>query len=239
MPKTQLTDTLRSLRTAVIMVLAVLLAGCNVSERLYKDIPDTTRGFAPHLQQVLNNVALFTENPLSWPSHVLVYKGSLETRDQWVGAIGFAVKLENTSYATVHGDLANLEDPYDIKRVRLLYQWQVGFIDFDALEKKWNEIRDRPMLDGSGEPILGKDGRPTFAALPLPVTREMKRDWTTQNALQSFGRMGGTTSSLMVDATSIWVTDQEAAHQFSQAVLQAMANSRAKARWGDAAMMTP
>lgn len=239
MRQIQKTAITRTLGAALMLVSAVIMCGCNVSERVYKDIPTVTRGFTPHMQQVLNNVAIFTRDPSAWPSHVLVYKGSFEMRNQWVGSVGTSTKLENTSYATTRWELANLEDPYDIKRVRLLYQWQVGFIDFDALEKQWNEIRDRPLLDGSGKPILGKDGRPTFMSLPLPIKRDMKRDWTTQNALESFGKLGGSSSGLPVDSTSIWVTDEEAAYQFSWAVLEAMANSRVKARWSDAVMMTP
>jgi hypothetical protein len=195
------------------------------------------RGFRPHVQQVMDNVAAFTKDPGVWPTHVLVYKGTFETRNQWTGSVGTSTKLENTSYGLTRWELASLDDPYDIRRVRLLYQWQVGHIDFDDLERHWNEIRDRMVLDGNGKPVLGADGRPTFNALALPITRETKRDWTTDSFSKSVGGVAGRSGAVGLPA--VWVADTEGATQFSLAILTAMANTRVKARWGDAVMMTP
>jgi hypothetical protein len=229
-----------SILTAMaVLALAMGLGGC-AAQRLTDDVPDITRGYRPHLQQVLDNLAAFTKDPGAWPAHVLIYKGTFETRNQWTGSIGTSTKLENTTYGMTRWELASLDDPYDIRRVRLLYQWQVGHIDFDELERRWNEIRDRAVLDGNGRAALGPDGRTTFNALPLPVTRQTKRDWTTDNLSKSAGGLSGRTGPVGLPATTIvFVTDTEGATQFGLAILTAMANSRVKARWGDASMMTP
>ncbi len=137
-------------------------------------------------------------------------------------------------------ELSNLEDPYDLRRVRLLYQWQVGHIPFDQLEKEWSQIRDRPLLDGAGKPVLGSDGQPIFHAVSLPVARDTKRNWTTQNLFEALGSMSGSSGPPGMPGTTIlWVTDTEAAAQFGLAILAAMPNTRVKARWGDATMAQP
>lgn len=68
-------------RTApsAVLLAALLLGGC-ASQHLSDDVPDIVRGYRPHMQQVLNNIALFTKDPGAWPSHVLIYKGTFETR---------------------------------------------------------------------------------------------------------------------------------------------------------------
>jgi hypothetical protein len=226
-------------RLLAVVAIIGALGGCT-STKPTDQVPDLARGFRPHVQQVLDNIALFTKDPGAWPSHVLVYKGFFETRKQWTGSIGTSTKLEDVTYGTAHWDLSSLDDPYDIQRVRLLYQWQVGHITFDQLEHDWNEIRDRQVLDGSGKPVLGSDGRPTFLALPLPVSRQTKRDWITDSLVKSPSGMFGTSGPLAMPGTvTVWVADMEGATQFSLAVLSAMANTRVKARWGDAAMMIP
>jgi hypothetical protein len=223
-----------------LMTAAMALCGCN-SPGALKDVPDVTRSYTPHVQQVLDNIAAFTKDPGSWPSHVLVFRGELEVRHQFVGSIGTTTKAETTKYSQILWNLAALDDPYDIKRVRLLYQWQVGHITFDELDRRWNEIRDRPVLDGSGKPILGSDGRPKFLALQLPVSRETRRDWITDDSRKAVNDIAGRSGPMgMPGTTTVWVTDTEAASQFSLAILSAMANSRVKGTgWGDAAMLAP
>lgn len=233
---------MRSPRMVLLVSLSAIATsmGCSPAQRIVDGVPDITREFRPHLQQVLDNVAAFSKDPGAWPSHVLVYKGTFETRNQWTGAVGTSTKLENSVYGMTRWELASLDDPYDIRRVRLLYQWQVGHIDFDQLVRSWSEIRDRPVLDGSGKPILGPDGRPNFYALPLPIGRDTRRDWITDKVFESSTGLSGRSGALgMPGTTTIWATDTEAATQFSLAILTAMANSRVKARWGDAVMMTP
>ena len=221
------------------MAVAAALGGCK-SLHINENVASVTRGFKPHMQQVLDNLALFTEDPGAWPSHVLVYRGAFETRGEWTLDLGIPTKLGYSNYGMTRWELSNLDDPYDLRRVRLLYQWQVGHITFDQLERTWNDIRDRPILDGAGKPILGADGRPTFLALPLPVTRDTKRDWTTRELFAALGNMSGSSGTPAVPGTTtIWVTDTDAAAQFSLAILTAMPNTRVKARWGDAAMMIP
>jgi hypothetical protein len=221
------------------VAVAAALTGCT-APKITDNVPEVVRGFKPHMQQVLDNLALFTKDPGAWPSHVLVYRGAFESRDQWTLSLGVPSKLEDARYGMTRWELANLDDPYDIRRVRLLYQWQVGHLTFEQLERSWNEISDRPILDGAGKPILGSDGRPTFLALPLPITRDTKRDWTTDSLFKSPNGFFGTSGPPGMPGTvTIWVADTEGATQFSLAILTAMANTRVKARWGDAAMMTP
>ena len=238
-------------RPLLASLLAIGLASASVgctSARLSDDVPTIARGYKPHLQQVLDNIAAFTEDPGAWPSHVLVYKGSFETRKQVTGAVGTSTKLENTEYATTHWDLAVLDDPYDIMRLRLLYQWQVGHITFDELETRWNAIRDRPILDGAGKVVLGPEGKPTFLPVTLPITRQTPRDWITDAASKSPSKLSGRVPSRISAPgvgkneaifTTVWVADSDKAANFSLAVLSAMPNTRVKARWGDASMTTP
>src|SRR5688572_29504454 len=96
---------LPSLGTLAVAAVVVMLCGC-ASPKLSDDVPDIARGYKPHLQQVLDNIAAFTNDPGTWPSHVLIYKGAFEVRRQWTGAIGTGTKLENVQYATTHWDLA-------------------------------------------------------------------------------------------------------------------------------------
>lgn len=209
----------------------VLLTGCQPA---VPPVPTLVRDYKPHVEQVLDNVAKFDKNAASWPTHMLVYKGFYESRHTTTGAVGSTTKIEGSDYVTMHWELASLEDPYDIRRVRLLYQWVVGTISFDDLERRWSEIKDRAILDGNGKPILGGDGRPKYQSLALPITRESKRDWFSSKPAPL------SASGLGVDGLHrIWVTDPNAAAEFSIAVLSAMANSRVKARWGDAVMMVP
>jgi hypothetical protein len=220
--------------------IATSLIGCK-APKITDTVPGIARDFKPHMQQVLDNIAAFSKDPGTWPSHVLIFKGAFETRQQWIGAVGTSTKLENTTYGVTRWEFSVLDDPYDIQRVRLLYQWQVAFITFDELEKAWNEIRDRPVLDGAGKPVMGSDGRPTFLPLALPVTRNFRRDWTSDGMFGSSGRMTGTTGLSMpgIPAKTISVNDTECAAEFSLAVLTAMVNTRVKARWGDATMPVP
>jgi hypothetical protein len=235
-----ITAHLRTWMPLAALMVVTALNGCGPSPHVSDDVPDIIRGYKPHVEQVLDNIAAFTKDPGAWPSHVLIYRGAFETRRQWTGAVGTSTKLENTIYGMTRWELASLDDPYDIMRVRLLYKWQVGNITFDELDKQWNEIRDRPVLDGGGKPILGPDGKPKFDVLPLPITRETKRDWTADSGWMPLGSWVGRSGPIGAPGTkTIWVIDTEAASQFSIAILSAMANSRVKARWGDASMMTP
>ena len=228
------------IRSLAFTCMALMICGCK-APRINDTVPGIARDYKPHMQQVLDNIAAFTKDPGTWPSHVLIYKGSFETRQQWIGSVGTTTKLENTTYGVTRWEFSVLDDPYDIQRLRLLYQWQVGFITYEQLEKGWSEIRDRPVLDGAGKSVIGSDGRPTFLPLPLPVTRDLRRDWTTVGVFSSAGRMSGTTGVAVpgIPAKMISVTDNECAAQFSIAVLSAMVNTRVKARWGDAVMPTP
>jgi hypothetical protein len=206
-------------------VMVMAICGCE-SPRLSDGVPDVARGFKPHVQQVLDNIALFTADPGAWPSHILVYKGEFENRRQWTGAIGTSTKLESTNYANTMWQLVSLQDPGDIRRVRLLYQWQVGHIDFDELTRGWSEIRDRQALDGNGKPVVGGDGQPEFRAWPLPVTRDTKRDWITDDKSKSPSGMSGHSGPAAAPGTTtVWVADTEGAAQFSLAILAAMPNS--------------
>jgi hypothetical protein len=221
------------------VAVAAALGGCD-SIQINENVASVTRGFKPHMQQVLDNVAHFTEDPGTWPSHVLVYRGAFETKGEWNIDIGVPGGLGYRDYSMTRWELSNLDDPYDLRRVRLLYQWQVGYIKFEQLEQAWNEIRDRPLLDGAGKPVLGNDGRPIFFALALPVTRDTKRNWTTKDLFAALGSMSGTSGTPAIPGTvTIWVTDTDAAAQFSLAILTAMPNTRVKARWGDATMAIP
>ena len=221
------------------VAVAAALGGCK-SLHINENVASATRGFKPHMQQVLDNLALFTEDPGAWPSHVLVYRGAFETRGEWSLDLGIPTKLGYSNYGMTRWELSNLDDPYDLRRVRLLYQWQVGHITFDQLQQRWNEICDRPLLDGAGKPVLGSDGQPIFHVLALPVTRDTRRDWTTRNIFEALGSMSGTSGTpALPGTTTIWVTDTDAAAQFSLAILAAMPNTRVKARWGDAVMMSP
>lgn len=220
----------------------VTLVGCS-NQKISDEVPDVSRGFTPHIQQVMDNLATFERDPGAWPAHVLIYKGTVESRHQLTGAIGTTTKIEDATYAMTRWEMSALDDPYDIRRVRLLYQWQVGHISFESLEQDWSQIRDRAVLDGNGKPILGPDGRPTFLALPLPVTRGTRRDWATNRQPSQAGavggRPGGTGLVGLARPQTVWIADSEGAAQFSLAILSAMANTRVRARWGDAAMMTP
>src|SRR4051812_32626550 len=92
------------LKPLTVVFAAATLGGC-AAQRLSDAVPAITPGFRPHAQQVLDNVAAFTKAPGAWPSHVLVYKGSFETRNQWTGAIGTSTKLENANYGVTRWEL--------------------------------------------------------------------------------------------------------------------------------------
>jgi hypothetical protein len=71
------------------------------------------------------------------------------------------------------------------------------------------------------------------------VARDTKRDWITDIFFKSRGGLAGRSGPVGVPGTTtVWVADTEGASQFSLAILSAMANTRVKARWGDAAMIS-
>src|SRR5262249_51102549 len=100
---------------AAVVIVVMLLAGCKAPPSMMT-VADVVRDHKPHYQQVLDNVAKFNQEPDAWPTHVMVYKGYFESRRTWTGAIGTTTKLEDSTYAQTHWDLAALEDPYDIRR---------------------------------------------------------------------------------------------------------------------------
>ena len=220
------------LTLAILSAVILPLGACR--ELPTTTVPDISRDYKPHFQQVLDNVAKFDKDSNAWPSHMLVYKGFLESRRTVTGAVGTSTKIEGNSYVTTHWELASLEDPYDIRRVRLLYRWVVGSLTFDELESRWNEIKDRALLDAGGKPILGDDGRPKYQSMALPINRDTRRDWFSQKAEMPLAAESG-----VEGLHRIWVTDENGAVEFSLAVLNAMANSRVRARWGDASVMVP
>lgn len=200
------------------ITLLLAAAGCQ-APRLTESVPDMARGFQPHLEQVLDNVAAYVGDPWAWPSHVLVHKGSFESRRHWNGSFGTDTFLQENTYGLVHWDMTAMEDPYDTQRVRLLYQWLVGFLPFEELEKRWNEIPDRNAEDGPA------GSRPGFQPRALPISRDSRRDWFASGPVAAPGSLSGRQGLKVV-----WITDPEGASRFAMAVLAAMVNTRAKAR---------
>jgi hypothetical protein len=187
--------------TALIMG---LVGGC-VARAENEEIERDTKALVGQYRQVLDNIALFRAHPDTLPRHIFLRRGSVGVEaSAGVGAEEFPVSFEESR--STRWEVVALNDPDDLARVRLLYQWVVGRLSFDALRAKWDAHE-------------AATGRPRVA---LPVGRETPVDWYCEEPSKAavkahWGAFHG---------KRVWVKDIGGAADFAIAVLRAAPNSR-------------
>jgi len=196
----RLEDNMRGLAT----VLAVCAVGGCVPRAENELLDRDTQVFDSQYRQLLNNVAEFRVHPETLPRHIFLRRGTVAVEETGgVGVEEYLLSLEQAR--SVRWEVAPLNDPDDVARVRLLYQWVVGKLSFDRLKDKWDANEA-----GSGRPKVA-----------LPVGKDTPIDWFTDDKSQSqigvFGRFGG---------KAVWVRDIGGAADFAVAILRAAPNSR-------------
>lgn len=163
-------------------------------------------------RQILDNVAAFRANPRTLPRHTILVHGTALVRDgAGVGADDYLLSFRHEQ--EVRWEVSPLNDPDDLERVRLLYQWTTGFLTYDALRAKWD----------AHEAVHAAAGR---ATVRLPVNGEMAADWHTDDRTKAAAgaTMGGTVTH------PVWIRDVGGAADFAMALIRAMPNTRGRGR---------
>ena len=138
-------------------------------------------------QQVVDNLAMFKHNASSLPAQVRVQSGTVQVADQvspsfsltWPANVQ-ATRGAGVSAArqwTEKWDVVPVTDPNDLRRLRALYRWAVGVIDYAQLKQTYDAINQEEGRVAAAAPVADdksakeKPPRP----LVLPEERYMPR----------------------------------------------------------------
>lgn len=191
------------MRFLLLLPAAGLAVGCATKGEEFLQDRDT-QAITAQYRQLLANIAEFRTYPDTLPRHVFLRRGTLESEaTAGIGVEEFPLAIEEAR--SVRWEVAPLNDPDDIARVRLLYQWAIGKLNHDALRAKW-------------EALEAGTGRSKVA---LPIRPDATADWYTDERGKAVAGIHGT-----FGGKKIWIRDVNGAAEFALAVLRAAPNSR-------------
>ena len=214
---------MRSTRTFLAAaLLGVLSTGCAriLSENLISEARQT---LDDRYGEELGNIAMFLVVPDGLPQYLRISRGTVETRPEPRWSIGTDTFISGGTRMALVWEISPVTDPGDLERLRLLFRWVTRHIEFDELERSWNEIRDQPEYNADAKQRFDSQGRPVLRSAPLPISAPTSRDWYTTDEKQGVkgiapGKYGN---------VRVWIKDLSGAVVFSLAVRRAMPNTRA------------
>jgi hypothetical protein len=207
------------LAAALVGVLSTGCAARRVTENLLGQARQT---LVDRYEQELGNIAMFLVVPDGLPQYIRINRGTVEARPEPRWSIGTDLYIAGGTRRALVWEIASVTDPGDLERLRLMFRWVTRHIEFDELERSWNEIRDQPEYTADAKQRFDSQGRPILRAAPLPISAPTGRDWYTTDEKEGVkgidpGEYGN---------VRVWIKDLSGAVVFSLAVRRAMPNTR-------------
>jgi hypothetical protein len=169
-------------------------------------------------REELGNIAMFLVVPDDLPQYVRISRGTVEARPEPKWSIGTDTFIAGGTRMAVVLEVSSVTDPGDLERLRLMFRWVTRHIEFDELERSWNEIRDQPQCNADAKQRFDSQGRPMLRAAPLPISAQSSRDWYTTDQKE---RVEGIVPGKYGHVT-VWIKDLTGAVVFTLAVRRAM-----------------
>jgi len=132
---------IRMLLTAALV--GVLSTGC---ARVFTEnlLGQARQTLVDRYEQELGNIAMFLVVPDGLPQYIRINRGTVEARPEPRWSIGTDTFIAGGTRMALVWEIASVTDPGDLERLRLMFRWVTRHIEFDELERSWNEIRDQP-----------------------------------------------------------------------------------------------
>jgi hypothetical protein len=166
---------------------------------------------------------MFLVVPDALPQYMRIHRGTIEARPEPKWSIGTDFYIAGGARMGIVWEISAVSDPDDLQRLRLLFQWVTRHIEFDELERRWNAIRDQPENGSDPKQLLpGGAGRPVLVAAPLPVTKDVGRDWYTTNEQEAVKQL----DYGQFREKRVWIKDVAGFVVFILAVQRSMPNSK-------------
>jgi hypothetical protein len=191
----------------------VLSTGC--ARKVTEDLLGQAReSLVDRYQEELDNIAMFLVVSDGLPQYIRISRGTVEARPEPKWSIGTDTFIAGGTRMAVVLEVSSVTDPGDLERLRLMFRWVTRHIEFDELERSWNEIRDQPEYNADAKQRFDSQGRPMLRAAPLPISAQSSRDWYTTDQKEGVegiapGKYGNVT---------VWIKVLSGAVVFSLAV---------------------
>lgn len=206
--------------TAIVIV-AGLSGGCaqTAAEGLLDQAKHTLEN---QYAQELENIAMFNVIPEGLPQYIRINRGTVDARPERGWSLGTDTWIAGGLRTGIVWEISAVTDPGDLQRLRLMFQWVTRHIEFDELQRLWNEIQDQPEFSADAKQRFDDQGRPVLRPAPLPITDKLTRDWYTTDARQAVEAI----KPGEFRNVKVWVKDVSGAVMFTLAVQRAMPNTR-------------
>jgi hypothetical protein len=202
-------------------LVAVLSTGCaqNVTKSL---LGQARESLVDRYQEELDNIAMFLVVPDGLPQYIRISRGTVEARPEPRWSIGTDMFIQGSVRRALVWEISSVTDPGDLERLRLVFRWVTWRIEFDQLERGWNEIRDQPEFNADAKQRFDSQGQPVLRPAPLVISARTSRDWYTTNKKEGVkGIDPGEYGKIKV-----WIKDLSGAVVFSLALRRAIPNTR-------------
>jgi hypothetical protein len=171
---------------------------------------------------VTENIAMFFVVSDALPQYIRISRGTVEARPEPKWSIGTDMFIQGGTRRALVWEISSVTDPGDLERLRLMFRWVTWHIQFDELERSWNEIRDQPEYNTDAKQRFDSQGQPVLRPAPLPISAQSSRAWYTSNEKEGVkGIAPGEYGKVRV-----WIKDLTGAVMFSLAVRRGMPNTR-------------
>jgi hypothetical protein len=202
-------------------LVSVLSTGCagKVTEDLLNQARQT---LVDRYQEELGNIAMFLAVPDTLPQYVRISRGTVEARPEPRWSIGTDIFIQGGTRRALLWEISSVTDPGDLERLRLMFRWVTWRIEFDEMERSWNQIRDQPEYNTDAKQRFDSQGQPVLRPAPLPISAQSSREWYTTNEKEGVkgidpGKYG---------KVKVWIKDVTGAVMFSLAIRRSMPNTR-------------
>ena len=118
----------------------------------------------------LSNIAMFLVVPDGLPQYLRISRGTVEARPEPKWSIGTDTFIAGGTRMALVWEISSVTDPGDLERLRLMFLWVTRHIEFDELERSWNEIRDQPVYNADAKQRFDSQGQPVLRPAPLPIS---------------------------------------------------------------------
>jgi hypothetical protein len=173
-------------------------------------------------QEELGNIAMFLVVPDALPQYIRISRGTVEARPEPKWSIGTDTFIQGGTRMALVWEISSVTDPGDLERLRLVFHWVTRHIEFDELERSWNEIRDQPEYNADAKQRFDSQGRPVLRPAPLPIAAQSSRDWYTTDEKEGIKEI----APGEYGKVRVWIKDLSGAVMFSLAVRRSMPNTR-------------
>jgi hypothetical protein len=214
---------MKSTRTLLVGALvSVLSTGC--ARTFTENLIDQARQIfvEDRYGEELSNIAMFLVLPDALPQYLRISRGTVETRPEPKWSIGTDTYISGSTRMALVLEVSSVADPGDLQRLRLMFRWVTRHIEFDELERSWDEIRDQPEYNADAKQRFDSQGRPVLRSAPLPISTSSSRDWYTTDERDVVKGI----APAKYGNVRVWIKDLSGAVVFSLAVRRAMPNTR-------------